>query len=567
MDEGEKDMKKILSTILLALVLLSVMVSKGFCQTIVNHRDVVSKYQCFTATVYVYQDLDSMATEDFYAFWMRVHGNDTVYDFLWVTIETVEGTCDKWEPTEGASLGGSVTLTIGYISIGVNLIPLSYTAVDGEYTNTISWFFDAQDVDDVEFAAGFWVLEGSPLHFKITVTAAYFVPSLSFPVWKDTATWSSTTRPQLSISTTSGGTTNPASGTYTYDYGLSVTVTASAYSGYTFNYWVLDGATVYNNPITVTMDSDHTLKAYFYYSGGGGGGGCPYVYVWDGQCYVMDNNLLPASEISDGDVEDYYKLEQSLVPAYQGTALSLYSLQIREFEHEHDYFNQVKLLAVDHSSNVNVAVSPYGEILTYGNPVPPVCAVDEASIDVLSQLSSVDGNYYQGYNGSHITLTFAPTDVSNGVKLVIREEDPTGPPLLKCPVYVQVLNATEDWNTIATFHTRTYWATAIINMTGYLPDPEGNLRVRLCFVSNDKIDYISLDTTPQASIEVHQAFLLSAFHSTQGNVKPLLMKNDQTYAELIPGERIQLAFRLQNNQNEERTFILYTEGHYHTIET
>jgi hypothetical protein len=70
MDEGEKDMKKILSTILLALVLLSIMVSKGFCQIIVNHKDVVSENQCFTATVYVYQDLDSMATQDFYAFWI-----------------------------------------------------------------------------------------------------------------------------------------------------------------------------------------------------------------------------------------------------------------------------------------------------------------------------------------------------------------------------------------------------------------------------------------------------------------------------------------------------------------
>ena len=263
MDEGEKGMKKILSTILIGLVLLSIIVSKGFCQIVVNHKDVASENQCFAATVYIYQDLDSMATEDFYAFWMRVHGNDSIYDFVWVTIETTEGTCDVWQPTEGASFGGSVSLTIGYISIGVNLIPLSYTAVDGEYTNTISWFFDAQDVDDAEFAAGFWVPEGSPLHFSITVRAEYFTPELDFPVWDDTATWSSTTRPQLSISTSSGGTTDPAPGTYTYDYGSPVTATASAYTNYAFDYWLLDGATVFENPITVMMDSDHILNAYF----------------------------------------------------------------------------------------------------------------------------------------------------------------------------------------------------------------------------------------------------------------------------------------------------------------
>jgi hypothetical protein len=303
-------------------------------------------------------------------------------------------------------------------------------------------------------------------------------------------------------------------------------------------------------------------------SSGGGGGGCPYVYTWNGTRYVLDNNILPAAEMSNGaDVQDYYKLEQPLVPTYQGRTYSQYSLQIREFEHEHDHIDQVKLLAVDHGSSVDVAVSPYGEILTYGNPAPAVSAVDDNGVDVLPQLSSVDENYYQGYNGSHVTLTFAPTDVSSGVKLVIREDSSPigGPPYAKCPVYVQVLNATQDWNTVATFYTRTYWATDIINMEGYLPDPQGNLTVRLCFVSNNKIDYVGLDATPQASVETHEAHLISAFHSTQGNVKPLLMEDDQTYAELIPGEQIQLTFRLPNNQREERTFILYTEGHYSTI--
>ena len=337
-------------------------------------------------------------------------------------------------------------------------------------------------------------------------------------------------------------------GTYTLNIKYHVQLYA-----YDIFSWVAFDGDVASDTIHYTFNSG---------SSDGGGGGCPYVYAWDGQQYVMDNNLLPASEMSNGDdVEDYYRLEQPFVPTYQGRTYSQYSMQIREFEYEHDYLDQVKLFAVDHSSNVNAAVSPYGEILTYSNPAPATSAVDNNGVDVLSLLSSVDENHYQGYNGSYITLTFTPTDVSNGVKLVIREDTY----LLKCPVYVQVLNATENWNTVAIFYTRTYWATDILNMTGYLPDPEGNLKVRLCFVSNDKIDYVGLDTTPQASIEIHQAFLLSAFHSTQGNVKPLLMENDQTYAELIPGEQIQLMFLLKNNQNQERTFILYAEGHYSTI--
>jgi len=170
----------------------------------------------------------------------------------------------------------------------------------------------------------------------------------------------------------------------------------------------------------------------------GGGGGCPYAYAWNGHDFMIDNNLLPASEISGGnDVEDYYKLEQQLVPAYQGTSFSMYPLQIREFEHEHDYFDQTKLLAVDHNSNVNVAVSPYGEILTYGNPNPPISAFDETGTNVLSQVNSIDSNYYQGHNESYVILTFSHTEILDRVKLVIREDRP---PVLKCPVYIQVIN-------------------------------------------------------------------------------------------------------------------------------
>ena len=93
---------------------------------------------------------------------------------------------------------------------------------------------------------------------------------------------------QLSISSTSGGTTNPTPGTYNYSYGSSVTVTASANAGHRFAAWKLDGVNAGNdNPITVTMDSDHTLKAYFSVLGDGGGGEpCPTLLVWNGSAYV-----------------------------------------------------------------------------------------------------------------------------------------------------------------------------------------------------------------------------------------------------------------------------------------
>jgi len=293
-----------------------------------------------------------------------------------------------------------------------------------------------------------------------------------------------------------------------------------------------------------------------------GGGDCPYVAAWNGTSYVLDNNILPDSETNAGhDSQDYYTLQQTPVPTLRAGSFSLYSLKIYEFEREHDYIDQVQLLAVDHPTGVNVAVSPLGEILTYGQPTAPTSAVSNDGLDVLSPLNLSDGNYYQGYNGSYVTLTFAVPDVSAGAKLVIRSEDPH----MKCPIYIQVLNSTGQWNTIASFHTRSNWTTDIINVTGYMPDPQGNFKVRLYFVSNDKIDYVGLDTTPQASIQVHTANLLNALSSSQGAVTRELKADDEKYAQLVPGQQILLTFQLCSNQNGQRTFLLHIDGYYQII--
>jgi hypothetical protein len=69
----------------------------------------------------------------------------------------------------------------------------------------------------------------------------------------------------LTISSASGGTTNPSPGNYSYSYGQTQTVTANSSTGYRFDHWVLDdnqnaGS---SDTITVTMNNAHTLQAVF----------------------------------------------------------------------------------------------------------------------------------------------------------------------------------------------------------------------------------------------------------------------------------------------------------------
>ena len=323
---------------------------------------------------------------------------------------------------------------------------------------------------------------------------------------------------------------------------------------YIFDHWSWENST--SNPITADVSEDVCLTAYYNrtsYSG------CPFVYTWNGTEYVIDNNLLPASETSGGaDVEDHYKLEQT--PVLEN---GKYKLLISEFEQEHSYLDRVQLIAVDHQSDVNTAVSPYGEILTYKEPNPPVIAVDNDNNDVTSLLEAIDGNYYEGYAGDCLILDFGNLNVQDGAKLVMRADLP--PEEEKWTVHIQVLNDTGNWETVGIIIPRVYWATEIVDLHNYLPNPNGDLKVRLYFTAHHKIDYVGLDTSPQADYELHYANLVYAVHSTQGNVKSELSESDCVYAELLPGEQIELAFTLPENSKDERTFVIYAKGHYYNI--
>lgn len=68
----------------------------------------------------------------------------------------------------------------------------------------------------------------------------------------------------LNISTSLGGTTNPAPGTYTYNEDTLVTITAIPNTNYGFVNWSGDISST-QNPVTVTMDGNKTIEAHFRY--------------------------------------------------------------------------------------------------------------------------------------------------------------------------------------------------------------------------------------------------------------------------------------------------------------
>ena len=66
----------------------------------------------------------------------------------------------------------------------------------------------------------------------------------------------------LTITVSTGGLTDPLPGSYSYDSGTEVTITAIANSGYEFIEWSGDASGT-TNPITITMDSNKSVAANF----------------------------------------------------------------------------------------------------------------------------------------------------------------------------------------------------------------------------------------------------------------------------------------------------------------
>lgn len=105
----------------------------------------------------------------------------------------------------------------------------------------------------------------------------------------------------------------------------------------------------------------------------------------------------------------------------------------------------------------------------------------------------------------------------------------------------------------------------MVDLSNHLPNPDGTLKIRLYLTGIHKIDYVGLDTSPRANLNIIQTSAIAAKHSLNGDVTFKLLLNDQNYAELVPSEQIEFTFLLPNT-TKAKTFIIYIEGHYAKIQ-
>lgn len=141
-------------------------------------------------------------------------------------------------------------------------------------------------------------------------------------------------------------------------------------------------------------------------------GSCPYIYTWNGERFEFFSDCLWAAPIglvqASGDLAPTREWEYLLI---SGDKLkprdNRYVLQLTEELWEAAYFDEVKLVAVDHPADVSIFTnekvgSPElaaPRIHTVKNPRQPLSARDGLGRDLLPGLSAMDGNYVQPFKG------------------------------------------------------------------------------------------------------------------------------------------------------------------------
>lgn len=296
-------------------------------------------------------------------------------------------------------------------------------------------------------------------------------------------------------------------------------------------------------------------------------GGCPYVFGWNGEAFVADNNILPESEYpgnENRDVTDYYKL---LIPPKLENGQ--YVLSIREFENEESHFDQIGLIAVDHGDSTDIAVLPEGKIIRYSLPfklVDDPCRCN----DYANTLSRIDGSALRLATGDSVALNFQSSSTGDanlsdrtegglllgGWVVHGREAQSTGK--------IQMVGrVAEKENLVGPSSPFTFREHPTLV---YIPLERSDQQLTVHFGSDAALDYANLALPDSSTNAVKELRLMSAYHTQNSDVTSSIKNTDGVSATLRPGESIELRFEAPTlPPDTRRSFILVSRGRYARI--
>lgn len=305
--------------------------------------------------------------------------------------------------------------------------------------------------------------------------------------------------------------------------------------------------------------------------------GCPYLFLWNGKEYIVENSILPDSEDllrKEKVLNDYYVLKNE--PSLKDGDLSF---KIREFENEVSWFDRFSLLTLEHLEQYEITYSNQNMplVFNYHNLLKPKLSKDQNNKDLTKNFNKNEfsiKDYYSSQPGEYLYMEFKIPETEwlkfliydpkkDSFRLVGIDDCIPGKGGCKDSIHVYVyLN--NELKKIDILHTRAEFYPDIIDLTPYLPQIKGNLKIKLEFTSPHKVAFVGIDTTPPIPIKKRVYKLKEAIHSDLGDVTDTLREENNQFARLMPGEEIELKFPIPEPAKigNKLSYCLVSRGYY-----
>lgn len=313
--------------------------------------------------------------------------------------------------------------------------------------------------------------------------------------------------------------------------------------------------------------------------------GCPYLFIWNGRKYVKENSLLPDSEDLFRDkkiLTDHYVLQN--VPRAKDGYLWF---KVCELEEDISWFDSFRLIQIETPKGYKVGFTPEGKLLTYKHPLLPLECKDEIGRTYLKEINPRNfikpPNFIEKKKGEELYLNFGKI-TADSAKLVI--VDPPGCPnycygyfqcmpegcqlfcqgecnALKTSIHVYIwMHST--WQHISVIHTRAEFYPDIIDLSNYLSEIKGDLKIKLEFTASHKVGFVGIDISHPIHLEMETYKLVQASHSELGEVTDILKENNREFIRLLPREEIILKFPTPRPYKQEKRqfYVLVSMGYY-----
>jgi hypothetical protein len=297
--------------------------------------------------------------------------------------------------------------------------------------------------------------------------------------------------------------------------------------------------------------------------------GCPVAMTNNGNGFVYENNILHKSEFQenkDKDITD--KLVLRTQPA-MNPADSTLTIAIDESSIDRSYFDNFKLLSVEHPANTILAVTNNNELVTFNASQilsPIVAELSGNDVTEILQYDTTEGKSVSGFTKDQMYAKFPGLSANEDTIGIIFDASP--PPKYVIPIVKDVageLTAYDEdggYNSVPiNFAMRQIASPVVIPLWA-----NKNVTVAEMYWKRDfNISYVALSQLKYGGMQITEQELVFAEDIVAGNVLQLLKYDDNIHAELDSTTSIILKFKSNSAQpqsGKKRSYVLISNGRY-----